>query len=330
MMDRRILAALSAFTLCLAAPAHAQIQWTLTGDEAPTAKPWTQPASFSWVDSTEDSEDRFTIDAALKASGAFNEDTGWFVRGVAHVSDQAKKEQETVSAQFGLTHDAFIGGSLDANGARIGALSLYSDLYLSWNSKARFATPDDPACVTDPTNPVCGTQHQRSARAALDLQPFLLAWEQAYGVETTVDGRKVADGTWAYSFAPQLILFHDEVTEATVNAAGLEEDGGVGGAKLLVSFAFSPPIWGHRLAFRTSLQHLQTFYRSDARAAVFERSTSVVKASVDYEFGRRSWEGVPGWSPSVALAYSSGEDPLDGRRDKDDISIALRLTYTTP
>jgi hypothetical protein len=323
-----------ALSCLVPATASAQIKWTLTGDEAPSAQPWTQPSSINWVDSTDDGEDRFAVDGALKVSGSFNYTTGWFARGLAHVSDQSTKEQEAYSLQLGLTMDHFLGGHFDENQERVGALSLYSDIYFSWNSKAKFATPDDPVCLTASANPVCRTQHQQSARIALDLQPFLSGWEAVYTTvkETDALGHVTTRTTddWAYSFAPQLIVFHDEVTEATVNAQGLREDGGVGGAKLILSLAVSPPMLEHRLVFRTSFQQLQTFYRSSARSDVFDRSSSLARVSVDYEFGARSWDTEGGWTPSIALAYSSGEDPLEGRKDKDDISIAFRLTYRNP
>ncbi|MFO0530381.1 hypothetical protein, partial [Brevundimonas sp.] len=38
----------------------------LTGEEAPTSQAWTQPASLSYVDSSDDGEDRTQFNAALK------------------------------------------------------------------------------------------------------------------------------------------------------------------------------------------------------------------------------------------------------------------------
>lgn len=303
---------------------------TLTGDEAPSVQPWTQPASLSYVDSSEDSEDRLALDAALKVSMRLYDANTWFVRGVAHVSDQAKKEQETYKLQGGLHFENSFGGETDAQGIRRGALSLYTDVTLGWNSKADFADPDDPACLADPTLIACGTQHQRSYRLAVDFQPYLTGWADTYTLISQPDGTIRTGGQWAYSFAPQLVLFHDEVTDAVLNTAGVEEDGAVAGAKLLLSFAFSPPVFDHRLNVRASFQHMQALHRSDERAAAFPASTSLVKASIDYEFGARSWDAGGGWSPSVGIAYSSGEDPLDGRKDKDDVTVGLRLTYRPP
>jgi hypothetical protein len=309
-----------------AAAAQVQTQYQLTGDETPSSQPWTQPASLSWMESSEDDEDRLAVDAALKVSHAFASRTGGFVRGVAHVSDQSKKQQETYSLQAGLTHDATFGGRRDEQGALHGALSLYTDVYLGWNSKATFGDPTTAACVAAPTAPACGTQHQKSYRLSLDLQPFMESWERTYAVEQAPDGTSRTTGDWAYSFAPRLVVFHDEVTEAVLNAAGQEEDGAVSGARLMFSFAVSPPVFDHRLIFRTSLQHMQAFHRSEEREPSFDASTSLAKVSLDYEFGARSWEKA-GWAPSIGLAYSSGEDPLEGRKDKDDVSVALRLTY---
>lgn len=295
---------------------------TVTGDEAPSLTPWTQPASISYVRSSESDDDKLSIDAALKLERALSPTTAntIFVRGVAHVSDQAKKEQELYKLQTGLHFENKFGGTVGPAGTREGALSLFTDVSLGWNSKAAFPKANDPACVANSTLATCRTQHQQSYRLAVDFQPFMLPWESSVAVV-----QKKVSGNFAYSFAPRLVLFHDEVTDAVLNDAGLKEDGGVAGAILSFNLAFSPPAFDHRLLFRSSVQQMQTVHRSSARKPVFDGSTSLFKASVDYEFGARTWE--QGWAPSIGLAYSSGEDPLDGRKDKHDLTIGLRLTY---
>lgn len=295
---------------------------TLTGDEAPALAPWTQPASITYVDSSESDDDKFAIDAALKLERALHDKTAdtVFVRGVAHVSDQAKKQQELYKLQAGFHFERKYGGTIDAHGISTGALSVFTDVSVGWNSKATFPKPNDAACVADPTLSACGTQHQRSYRLAVDVQPFMQPWESSVAVVQNKTSRN-----FAYSFAPRLVLFHDEVTDAVLNDAGLKEDGGVAGAILSFNMAFSPPLLDHRLLFRSSVQQMQTFHRSSPRKPVFDSSSSLFKASVDYEFGARTWE--QGWAPSIGVAYSSGEDPLDGRKDKHDVTVGLRLTY---
>ncbi|KQY84793.1 hypothetical protein [Brevundimonas sp. Root1423] len=303
---------------------------TLTGDEAPSVQPWTQPASLSYVESSEDSEDKLALDAALKVSMRLSGVNTWFVRAVAHVSDQSKKEQETYKLQGGFHFENRFGGVEVSPGISRGELSLFTDVTLGWNSKADFADPGDPACVADPALIACGTQHQRSYRLAADFQPYMTGWAGTYTLIPQSDGSVRTGNQWAYSFAPQVVLFHDEVTEAVLNTAGVEEDGAVSGAKLVLSFALSPPAFQHRLNMRASYQHMQAFHRSDAREAAFPSSSSLIKASIDYEFGARSWDAGGGWSPSIGVAYTSGEDPLDGRKDKDDVTVGVRLTYRPP
>lgn len=301
-----------------AAPAAAQ-SITLTGDEAPSVQPWTEPASVSYVDSSEDTEDRVAVDAALKVSWRAWDTNTFFLRGVAHLSDQSKKEQEIYKLSGGMHFETDIGVGDNA-------LSLFTDVSLGWASKATFGDPTSPTCVATPALAACGTQRQRSIRFIADFQPWLPGWERTYTVDRT--GR--TGDQWAYSFAPQLVLFHDEVTEAVLNTAGQEEDGGVTGAKIMLAFAISPPILDHRLNIRTSFQQIQTFDRSEAREASFSSSTNLFRASVDYELGARSWDTAGGWAPSIGVTYASGEDPLDGRKDKDDVTIGFRLTYRSP
>lgn len=304
--------------------------WTLTGEEAPEAQPWTKPASISYVDSSDDGEDRTQISLALKVSGRFSDRStnSWFVRAIAQVSDRAKKEQETYALQIGAHLEPFrirtVDGLPDPT-----SLSLFTDVSIGYNSKAVFGDPTTAACVLTPSLPACSTQHERSVRLNIDLQPHLAAWEQTYDYET-IDGRARTSNVWAYSFSPRALVFYDEVTDAVFNDAGQRAEGGVAGVKWSVSLAVSPPLFDHRLLFRTSYQHISAFDVATARETTFDDSTSLFTASLDYEFGVRSFDngGKPvGWSPSIGVTYSDGDDALAGRADKDDVTIAFRLTY---
>jgi len=302
----------------------------LTGEEAPNSRAWTQPASLTYVDSSDDGEDRTQLNAALKVSGRMPGQTAntWFVRGVAQVSDRASKEQETYALQVGWHFEPdeirTSGGLPDPN-----ALNVFTDVSLGFNSKAVFANPAAAACVADPSLPACSTQHERSLRLAVDVQPHLAAWEQTYETRI-VDGRPRTSDVWARSFAPRALIFYDEVTDAVINAAGARAEGGVAGVKLSASLALAPPILEHRFVFRASVQHVHALHVADARASTFDADTTLFTASADYEFGTRSFsaDGAPtGWSPSVGVTYSDGSDALAGRADKDDVTIAFRLTY---
>ena len=326
--------ALSFAAVLLAWPAGVQAQtaplsWTLTGEEAPQVQPWTQPASLSYVDSSEDGEDRTQLNLALKVAGQFEGSANtWFLRGVAQVSDRAQKEQEAYSVQIGVHLEprlvAVRDGLPDPN-----QLSLFTDIALGYNSKAVFGTPTSAACVANPGLPACGTQHERSVRLSVDLQPHLAAWEQAYGLKT-IDVRTRTSDDWAWSFAPRALIFHDEVTDAVIDATGRRAEGGVTGVKLSAAVAVSPPIFDHRLLFRASWQQITAFDVASARELTFDDDTRLLTASLDWELGVRAFDngGKPkGWAPSIGVTWSDGDDALTGRADKDDVTMAFRLTY---
>lgn len=328
----RLILPLAAVVLALPGAAVAQsppLSWTLTGEEAPQVQPWTQPASLSYVDSSEDSEDRTQLNLALKVAGQFDGSANtWFLRGVAQVSDRAQKEQEAYSVQLGLhLEPATIGtrGGLPDPGQ----LSLFTDVSLGYNSKAVFGAPTSAACLATPGLPACGTQHERSVRLSVDLQPHLAIWEQTYAI-TTVDGRTRTSDDWAWSFAPRAVVFYDEVTDAVVDTAGRRAEGGVAGVKWSAGLAVSPPVFDHRLLFRASWQQITTFEVASARELTFDDDTSLVTASIDWELGVRAFDngGKPkGWAPSIGVTWSDGDDALTGRADKDDVTVAFRLTY---
>lgn len=325
--------ALAAVAVLVPSVAFAQstpLSWSLTGEEAPEAQPWTKPASVSYTDSSDDGEDRTQYSLALKVAGRFSDRSanGWFVRGVAQVSDRAKKEQETYALQLGAHLEPFTIRTVDGLPDPT-SLSLFTDVSIGYNSKAVFGDATTPACVLTPTLPSCSTQHERSVRLNVDLQPHLAAWEQTYDY-VTVDGRAQTSDVWAYSFSPRAVVFYDEVTDAVVNDVGQRAEGSVSGVKWSVALAFSPPAFDHRFVVRASYQQITAFDVATAREATFEDNTSLFSASLDYEFGVRSFDngGKPvGWSPSIGVSYSDGDDALAGRADKDDVTVAFRLTY---
>jgi hypothetical protein len=325
---------LSLIGAAMALPAVAQAQdapltWTVTGEEAPQVQPWTQPASLSYVDSSEDGEDRTQLSLALKVAGQFDGSANtWFLRGVAQVSDRAQKEQEAYSVQLGVHLEPHLISTRDGL-PDPDQLSVFTDVSVGYNSKAVFGAPDSAACVANPGLPACGTQHERSVRLSVDLQPHLAAWEQAYGL-ITVDGQTRTSDDWAWSFAPRLVVFYDEVTDAVVDATGRRAEGGVAGVKWSAAIAVSPPIFDHRLLFRASWQHIAGLDVASARELTFDDDTSLVTASLDWELGVRAFDngGKPrGWAPSIGVSWSDGDDALTGRVDKDDVTVAFRLTY---
>lgn len=321
---------------------------SVTGAEAPTPQLWTQPSAFSQVESSDEGQDRRTIDLAARLSrgvGAYSGDwtlDSWFVRAVANVSDQAKKQQENYAAQIGVKLDwnpttARYRGRIqdlseaerDAARYAIGtAWSAFVDAHIGLNSKATFANLSAEPCLGSPNLPQCGTQDQTSVTVALDIQPYHCSFEAAC---PRGPGREVLqseeDTQWSVAFSPRARFFYDEVTEAVLNSEGRREEGGVAGARVTLDLAVSPPVLDNRLVFRVGVQHVRAFSRSDLRAERFPGESELLVASMDVELGHRSTEPGPGWVPSVGIAYSDGEDPLTGRSDRRDTTYAFRLTY---
>lgn len=323
------------------APAQDGPSITLTAQETPAAQPWTKPASVSWIDSTDQAEDRFNAEGALKIGwevydrpsgpGGADLDATIFGRVVAAVNDQeaVSKRKSTYKGQIGLQFDWLSGGRIlartsntnGADGYTVHDWSVYADAYVSYDQARTFGTPASAACVIDPFLAACGDQDQTSYRFVLDLLPHHRKWSgaaYATGPDQTFRGI-------GYDFSPQISLFHDEIIDAVLNDANQSIDGGVTGARVTVGGVVSPPLWDYRLAFRASYQHTWAFARSETREPVFDASTGLFTASVDYAFIAPA--NQDGWVPSIGLSYTSGEDPLEGRKDRDDTSLMLRLTY---
>ncbi|TPW03955.1 MAG: hypothetical protein FD125_1362 [bacterium] len=314
---------------------------TLTAQETPAAQPWTKPASLSWIDSTDQAEERFNAEGALKIgwevydfaarSGGPDLDATAFGRVVAAVNDQdaVSKRKSTYKGQIGLQFDWLSGGRiLEGTSVATGSgaytvhdWSVYADAYVSYDQARTFGNPASAACVIDPLLAACGDQDQTSYRLVLDLLPHHRTWS---GAAYANGPDQVFQGI-SYDFSPQISLFHDEIINAVLNDANQAIDGGVTGARATVGGVVSPPLWEYRLAFRASYQHTWAFKRSAAREPVFGSSTGLFTASIDYAFIAPA--NQDGWVPSIGISYTSGEDPLEGRKDRDDTSLMLRLTY---
>lgn len=314
---------------------------TLTAQETPALQPWTKPASISWVDSSDGAEDRFNAEGALKVSwelydlqsgpGQPNLNGAVFGRVVAAVNDQeaVSKRKSTYKGQIGFEFDWLSGGPVlegslgsNAEGAHtLHAWSVYTDAYVSYDQATTFGTPTSAACVANPALAACGDQDQTSYRLVLDVLPHHRTWSQG----PYTNGPDQAFTGVGYDFAPKITLFRDEITDAVLNAANAKIDGGVTGARLTFGGAVTPSIWGYRLVFRATYQHIWAFQRSDARELAFAESSGLFTTSIDYEFIPLAEQN--GWVPSVGISYASGEDPLEGRKDREDTSLMLRLTY---
>ncbi len=333
--------ALIALAILAPSPALAQVckdcSLTLTGDEAPKVQLWTQPAAVSWVGSSDDKNDRLTLDLAARLQQdlapsvpdlpIFGESVGWFVSGLAHVNDQSKKEQESYKVGIGLSFDRDFVAPDASESEYADALFLQTDFSVAWASKVTFPDLASTACVADPALATCREQTQQSVRVAADFAFY----QRILSISTTRDDDrdgKFDPGYLAAAISPPLVqIFHDEVIEAVLNTAGVRETGGATGIKLVVGGAVSPSWFHNRLTLKASYQVMYAPWVSTARQESFKETTDLAKISLDFEFGARSWDKGAGWQPSVGVAYSVGEDPLDGRRDTEETTVGLRLTY---
>lgn len=349
-MNRIILAAtapaLAAFAGDAALAQTGGFAVTLAGQETPALQPWTKPASISWMESTDDAEDRFTFEAALKATrtiasrprvpGRADTDYGVFGRLVAATNDQeaVSKRKSTYKAQAGLQFDWYSGGPVipgsaapDGSGAATDDdWTAYADLYVSYDQARTFGDPKSAACVANPALASCGEQDQTSYRLAFDVLPEHRTWSSAPYASSPRAGSEPG-ANWAYDFGPKISIFHDQITQAVLDASGQEIDGSVSGVRLQLGGALSPPVFQYKVVFRGSYQHTWALQRSTPRKAVFGASTGLFSASVDYNLGPAFWEKRGRWAPSIGLTYTAGEDPLEGRKEREDKSLMLRLTF---
>jgi hypothetical protein len=168
-------------------------------------------------------------------------------------------------------------------------------------------------------------QQEESVRVSIATQIFRTPFEKTFFVNPKT-GRP-GGAQWTRSIVPVVTLFYDDLLSAKPNAAGVKPDGSVSGGKASLTFAFSPAFSDYRLILSGNLQFIYAFDRANLRRATFARESSLVKASLDYEFGLRSFEQGSGWVPSFGVAYTKGDDPLTGKLDQDDVVVAFKITY---
>lgn len=304
---------------------------TLAADEAPGDKPWETPAKIAW--SSEDGNESVAIDAALKTQ--FRSGLGdslISVYAVAHTNDKAKKLQEAFKAGASLDYDWVIGPAIITPGERDPPLLRLSGGF-AFQRKAIYVEETPASCANNPQQAFCDTQHEESLQTTLEAS-FLApeVEEKEYFQGKTADGVPIPGDKMApylYSVIPTLTVFHDETVSAVANPdTGFKADGGVTGAKFKVKAAVTPNWFGYRLKFEGSFQQMEAFSRSDSRQTLFDRSTNLASASLDYSFAAAWFDKSQGWRPSLGISYTTGADPLAGRADKEQTVIAFKLSYS--
>lgn len=304
--------------------ALAQTNVTLQASEEPEQKPWTQPAQISFS-SAKGAKDSWALDAALRGEFSLNDQTDDAVvaRAVAQISTAEKSKVQTFQGEVGYSFNYGTDTSTDA--PDLNAFYLYGDIKLGAKDKVIFADPK-AVCTAVPLPAACGRQHETSLTGMVVLQPFMSSWENTFFLNT--DGEP--DGpALLHSFAPVLTFFYDNVLSAKVNASGITPDGSVAGMKLELNTTFSPKFTDYRLLMKASGGWTYAAHRGALRAENFPRSTTMFKLSADYELGQRSFEYVESdaWVPAIGVSYNIGDDPLSGRLDQENFTIAFKLTF---
>ncbi len=304
--------------------ALAQTTVTVQASEEPEQKPWTQPAQISFS-SAKGAKDSWALDAALRGEFSLNDktDDAVIARAVAQINTAEKSKVQTFQGEVGYSFNYGTDTSTDA--PDLNAFYLYGDVKLGAKDKVIFA--DSKAiCTTVPPPAACGRQHETSFTGTVVLQPFMSSWENTFFLNT--DGKP--DGpAFLHSFAPVLTLFYDDVLSAKVNASGIKPNGSVAGTKLEVNTAFSPKFTDYRLLLKASGAWTYAAHRDALRIENFKRSTTMFKLSADYELGQRSFENIESdaWVPAIGVSYNIGDDPLSGKLDQENFTIAFKLTF---
>lgn len=311
--------------LSVATPAFGQAQVRINAGEEPEQKPWSQPASISYT-SVAEGDDSFAIDFAgrVDVQPDRNSTATVFVRAVAQVNTQEKKQVQNFEGQLGYAFDFDTASQGPASDAiDTGAWYFFGDAKLGIQDKTIFA--DKKAdCTVVPLSAECGRQHETNLRGTIQIQPFRSDWEQTMYQDPET---KRWSGL-SYSISPVVSLFYDHVLAAKINASGIRPEGSVYGARIEMNAAFAPGFLDYRAVVRGKVQLTQAFHRAELRREAFEKSAMLYKASLDYELGRRSFdtEGSK-WIPAVGVSYTYGDDPLTGKNDQDSFFVGLKVSY---
>jgi len=293
-------------------------KFQLNADEAPTQTPWTQAASIAY--SSGEGEESKDIDIAMRYDfqNSPNTDSTGFVRFLTRVNDAKKKEEEVYKGSVGY-HVEFATPDEKT--------LFFTDFSVSYQANTVFAKDDIEQCETTPEAVFCDDQTEEKAILAVDtvIYPsFLEGWTPS------VSEGKFVESTPSilYYVSPVVSFFYDEVIDATTDPeTGLKIDGAAAGTAVTLGGFLSPKFLDYKLEFKTSYKYVMAIDRSTSRKPGFKANTDLFTASIDYNFGKSSYLDNTGWRPAIGITYSSGADPLTGRKEKEETVIAFKLTH---
>lgn len=299
-------------------------RFQLNADEIPKQTPWTEAASLSFVSGEGESSTDIDIAARYDWQIARDETSTVFVRGVAHVNDRAKSEEEVYKLSAGY-HFEF-GGASPAQSFG------YSDLTLSYQQNTVFADLTSDPCVQSPGAVFCRDQEETRVIGAFATAFIPSGWESATPVlyPDSDGGYTFVEGSpdLLFSVSPVVSVFYDEVLDAATDpGTGLKIDGSAAGTTLTLGAYLSPRVLDYRVEFKASFKQMVAFSRDASRKPGFPANADLFTASLDYNLGKPSLLDDTGWRPAIGLSYSSGRDPLTGRKEKEETVLAFKLTH---
>lgn len=306
--------------------AHAQnVDIAITEAGAPKAKPWEKAALLSV---TIDRAGKDYFDAHVNAEVEFDlspkqqngqPTTTWYL-GPSFSwdrSNKADKKQNELKA--GISTKYFIEpdvGAIPDNSNPL-FISLTGDL--SYSRAAVYADLTAAPCDLTPAIPVCQVQYKESIKAKAAAFPFFAEWED-------ITSDKAGEG-FAYSVRPQFQVAHEQITDATIDAAtGQKVTGGYSSALAGVGVNFKPKFIRPSFELNFLGQLRQRVAASSSRKALIEKTAEFYEVSLTYFLAQDDGlSTTKNWRAGVSLIWTEGSDPYENKPKASTIAIAFRL-----
>ncbi|MBD3775161.1 MAG: hypothetical protein IE921_16450 [Rhodobacteraceae bacterium] len=298
------------------------IEFTITEDGAPTAKPWEKAAIISGT-IDRDGKDYFEVHANADLQFDLLNDTDLdgptqtLVLGPSFNWDRSTRE--------GKEQDELKAGAVVYyyNEPNIGTIDPNSKpIFWAVQANADFARtavyPDrkKPPCSLSTPSPLCEVQHKESIKGKLSLFPYFATFEDL-----------TSDRKLAYSFRPQFQIAHDEILDGTLDAATLEKvTGGYTSVMVGVGLNLRPSFILPQFEINGTVQLRQRLGVSASRAAVTEKSAERMELTGTYFFLQD--DGDPktkNWRVGLSVTWTEGSDPFEDKPKASTIMFGLRV-----
>ncbi|MDF2386119.1 hypothetical protein JMG10_31925 [Nostoc ellipsosporum NOK] len=328
---RAALAAFTALALCLPGAVLAQdgpapakkkkieVDFSLSQQSAPGAKPWEQPALLSYT-IDRDGPDFYNVelnaDLDIGVYKAPAQGTEFSIGpSISYAGSNAKSSRQDNLAA-GLTAKY---RTISASGeAGLRALA-----GLDYAREGIFPDRGKAPCDTDTTSVFCRKQHAESLKASLDLYPFLRWFEGSANESPPFKGRHNRSLSW--SFSPRIQIAHDDILDGAVDAStGAKVTGGVtsvlAGAGLKLTPGFINPPFEVNLT-GTVRQRLSA---SSRRTDLTDKTEARMQLSATY-FVAQSEDS--GWRAGFSVIWTEGGDSFVDKPKESTIVLAFRIGH---